>query len=251
MQDFFVVFLDIDGTVYCKGEICEANRAAIAKARAAGHKIYINTARPLVDIPPAIRAAHWDGYVAGVGCSVIVEGQKLLSASLPLKELAQTFDRLTQAGCPVRVESERIMLCNRFYPDPETFTAVENGAQLLRDYAEEPLAKVFLPCVLPKSIREELADKYQFFQHQSYAEFSVSGLNKATGMQCVLDTYGTDTAHCIAMGDSINDLDMLRAAGISVAMGDASPEVKAVCSYISCDGADGGVGQALTELLHL
>ena len=60
---------------------------------------------------------------------------------------------------------------------------------------------------------------------------------------------GVPIEHCIAMGDSANDIDMLKVAGISVAMGDAIDEVKKICTYVSCDCKDGGVGQAIEKFL--
>ena len=55
--------------------------------------------------------------------------------------------------------------------------------------------------------------------------------------------------NCIAMGDSSNDTDMLLAAGISVAMGNAIPEIKEICTYVSCDAKDGGVAEALEKFI--
>ena len=53
----------------------------------------------------------------------------------------------------------------------------------------------------------------------------------------------------IAMGDSSNDIDMLKSAGIAVAMGNAINEVKEICDFISCDAKDGGVAKALEKLI--
>ena len=249
MQEFYAVFLDIDGTVYCDGEIVPENRIAIQKAQAAGHKIFLNTARSLADINPRILSVCPDGIVAGIGCTVIAEGQKILSEHIPLTELADIFDRLTQDGYAVFLEGESLLVRNALYDGHGEL--VQDGAELLRRYADDDFAKMFIPHVLPENWQTELSEKYQFFQHRRYAEFSKKGHNKATGMQCVLDFYGLDRAHCIAMGDSLNDLDMLRYAGISVAMGDSSEDVREACTMISCDARDGGVAEALYTVLHL
>ena len=247
----YIVFLDIDGTVYCHGEIVPQNRTAIRKAQEAGHKILINTARSLADIPPKILNAHWDGIVAGIGCSVIVEGHSLRSVAVPTSQIAQTFDDLTACAIPLMLEGEQVLLCNRFYPDPDHAVLLQSGAEILSRYADHVLAKAFLPCTLPADVRDRLSAQYQLYQHRTYAEFSAKGHNKATGMQCVLDYYGADRAHCIAMGDSVNDLDMLRYAGVSVAMGDAGEDVRQACAIVTCNADAGGVAQALETLLHL
>lgn len=242
----YAIFLDIDGTLYCDGAIVPANRTVLAHVRALGHKVFLNTARSLADIPEKILSAPLDGVVAGIGCTVLADGQKLRSESIPLAELADIFDRLTQDGCGVFLEGESVLVRNPLFEGHGE--QVQNGAELMERFGDKTFAKMFIPHTLSAQWQAELSDKYLFYQHRTYAEFAKKGHNKATGMQCVLDYYGLDRAHCIAMGDSINDLDMLRYAGISVAMGDACEEVKTICTFVSCDARDGGVAQALYKL---
>ena len=68
-------------------------------------------------------------------------------------------------------------------------------------------------------------------------------------MKQVLEYYGTDISHCIAMGDSLNDSDMLEAAGISVAMGNAVDDIKSICDYVSVDADKGGVAVAIMKFI--
>ena len=89
------------------------------------------------------------------------------------------------------------------------------------------------------------------FQHPGYAEYSQKGCTKATGMEIILKHCGIDRAHSIAMGDSSNDTDMLKYAGISVAMGDAEEEIKSICDYVSCPAAEGGVAKAIYKFLNI
>ena len=250
-MDRYVIFLDIDGTVYCRGEISAGNREAIRRSQDAGHKVCINTARSPADIPEKIRNVHWDAIVSSIGCHIVVSERTLLAERIPIGEVAQVFDELTAAGIGAMIEGACTRLCNPLYDDAGHCTPVASGDELMRRFPDEIIAKMYLPGVLPQAMQDSLAARYQFFQHRSYAEFSVKGHNKATGMLPVLRAFGADVAHCIAMGDSVNDLDMLRAAGISVAMGDADERVKAVCTHITCDAADDGVAKALYTLLKL
>ena len=79
----------------------------------------------------------------------------------------------------------------------------------------------------------------------------MKGHSKADGMYRVLDHLGLARSQSIAIGDSANDEDMLFAAGISVAMGNATESIKALCDEITADAADAGVALALERLLHL
>lgn len=68
---------------------------------------------------------------------------------------------------------------------------------------------------------------------------------KTCGMQRILDRYGILREESMAFGDSSNDIEMLRYAGIGVAMGNASQEVKEAADYITADIDDDGIKKAL------
>ena len=63
----------------------------------------------------------------------------------------------------------------------------------------------------------------------------------------VLEQYGIQPEESIAFGDSENDNEMLRAAGIGVAMGNALEETKAASDYVTDDCDDEGVAHALAH----
>ena len=83
----------------------------------------------------------------------------------------------------------------------------------------------------------------------SYLEFMADGVNKGAGLQAAADALGLTQREVMAVGDGHNDLPMLRWAGVSVAMGNASAEVKAAARFItdSCDRD--GLAAALGELV--
>jgi hypothetical protein len=54
-----------------------------------------------------------------------------------------------------------------------------------------------------------------------------------------------DIADTFAVGDSVNDLDMLRFAGHGIAMGNATAPTKAAAEYVTADIHDDGIYQAM------
>eukprot|EP00892_Ulva_mutabilis_P006979 jgi/Ulvmu1/4653/UM002_0384.1 len=77
------------------------------------------------------------------------------------------------------------------------------------------------------------------------------GASKATGVQVVLETLEIKPEEVMALGDAENDLEMLQMAGVSVAMGNASDQVKRVTSYTAPTNDEDGVAVAITKFLNL
>ena len=74
------------------------------------------------------------------------------------------------------------------------------------------------------------------------------GSGKVVGMEALLGRLGLSFDEVIAFGDGDNDLEMLGAAGVSVAMGNATPEVKEAATYVTDSDEENGVWNALCRL---
>ena len=68
---------------------------------------------------------------------------------------------------------------------------------------------------------------------------------KAAGITKLLEHYGIDKSETLAFGDGENDVDMFRAVGISVAMGNACAEAKEAADYVTDDIDQDGIWNAL------
>ena len=86
--------------------------------------------------------------------------------------------------------------------------------------------------------------------HSGFGHIEVTAANavKALAMQSLCQTLGIDVSSAIAFGDSLNDADMLRAAGLGVAVENASPQAKAAAKRICPCNEQEGVKQTLQEL---
>ena len=82
-----------------------------------------------------------------------------------------------------------------------------------------------------------------------YGEIVNPGVSKAEGLRRLAEKLGIAIEDTMAIGDSYNDLPMLKAAGHSVAMGNAVPEVKEVCNYETGRCEDFGFAQAIRKLV--
>lgn len=78
-------------------------------------------------------------------------------------------------------------------------------------------------------------------------EFTKAGVSKAKGLHFLCDYLGIPIERTMACGDSENDLDILKAAGLSVAMANADASVKSVCDYVTSSCNEDGVGHAIAK----
>lgn len=78
-------------------------------------------------------------------------------------------------------------------------------------------------------------------------ELNPLGVNKADGVQEVCKILGIDMSQVIAMGDSMNDVSMIRAAGLGVAMGNAQEEVKRIADRVTLSNEQDGVASIIRE----
>ena len=80
-----------------------------------------------------------------------------------------------------------------------------------------------------------------------FAEVNSKGVNKGSSVLRLAERFGIQPDEIMVIGDSANDLAMMRVAGHSVAMGNADADVKAVCEYVTGDCDDSGVAQAIRK----
>ena len=79
----------------------------------------------------------------------------------------------------------------------------------------------------------------------TYLEIANKAASKSQAIAFMADTFGVSIADTVAFGDNYNDLDMLRAAGYSIAMGNAPDDIKAQADYVTADNDQDGLAQVL------
>lgn len=84
---------------------------------------------------------------------------------------------------------------------------------------------------------------------QNNMEFTAPGVNKGTAVQALCKKLGLVPEQVMAFGDAGNDLELLRWAGWSFAMANATEEAKVAARYVTGSNHDAGVGTAVEQYL--
>ena len=84
-----LIFLDVDATLYSKEQrlVPESTIKAIHEAQENGHKVLINTGRPLVYFEKEILDIGCDGYLCSNGVHILLDGETIYHKTVPETEV--------------------------------------------------------------------------------------------------------------------------------------------------------------------
>ena len=100
--------------------------------------------------------------------------------------------------------------------------------------------------IIPKEWRNE----FYVVRSQKYlVEVLKKGVNKAFGLEKLAAALNIKPSEIAAIGDAANDIEMLEYAGLAIAMGNASEEVKAIADIVTDTNENNGVIKAIDKLI--
>ena len=79
-------------------------------------------------------------------------------------------------------------------------------------------------------------------------EMSPANITKGSGLRELCDFLKIDIAEAVAIGDAHNDREILQVAGLGVAMGNASDEIKKLADFVTLDNDNDGVAAAIEKI---
>lgn len=278
MSHIQLVALDLDGTLFNNQSIIpQANIEAIRRITAAGVYAVISTGRPLNGIPrEQLEDAGIDYAITANGSGVyrLSTGECLYDGSMPEdiflpilsfllsknihmdafiggKGISPTRCRETGLKLPVPDALKKYIV--------DTRTRVDDLEAYIRTN-HLSVQKMTLNFLLDsdgsfidrEEVREYLTsnpDVSCVCGGYNNLEFTRADVSKGIGLQKLAAHLNVDIADTMAVGDTENDLSILEAAGIGVAMGNATDAVKELADYITSSNEENGVARAIMHFL--
>ena len=100
-------------------------------------------------------------------------------------------------------------------------------------------------------IPQEWRDEFYVVRSQKYlVEVLTKGVNKAFGLEKLAQKLNIQPSEIVAIGDAANDIEMLEYAGLAIAMGNASEEVKSIADIVTDTNENNGVIKAIDNLIQ-
>lgn len=252
--------LDLDGTLMrSDNTLSPANARAVARARDAGWRVVLATGKP----PWAI--AHLAERLDLAGPHVVANGAAVWSADEGTRTLAEIPrpDALRALAFAARRERPRAVsgphgvFCERHWGVAEVAAAMaevgEEPPSVVEAAleAEPTLWKVITvwPAGAGAPSAPALTTARWVRTARPFYEAVPAAATKASGLRRLAAAWGVPRQAVVAIGDSDNDLELLRWAGLGIAMGQAPAHVRAAADRVTAANDEDGVAQAVTELL--
>lgn len=273
MGDIKLVALDLDGTLFNNSsQISSGNLEAIRKATAQGITVVISTGRPFQGLPFDQIAGSGIRYAITTNGSAVyeIEGKKCLfedsmppAITLPIIRKLLTMDihmdafiqgnaytpeKCIAAGLKItapEVLKKYILETRTRVPDLVEFVET-NG------YNIQKMTLNFYPDA--EGVLVDRAATHEFLlSHEEIEcvsggynnlEFTKRGVDKGIGLAALARYLQIPMESTMAVGDTGNDVQILKAAGFGVAMGNATEDVLAVADAVTRTNVEDGVAAA-------
>lgn len=279
MAPYRLVVIDLDGTLLTPaGEVTPRVKAAIHRALGAGFLVCFATGRNWTESKDILEALEHYPTAVFVGGAMVVDTGKRVTLHRTMMEAGLAKDvcgLLEAAGQPVLALEDlgeagvQYVISTHAPVNEATRVWMEvTGARLrklpsLADYGHENTVRLGI-CAEPDVVREVKGNLEATFgsrllcQNLLVPTYGVEVLeifdpavNKWEGVLHIARLHGIEAHEIVAVGDDVNDLPMIRNAGLGVAMGNARPEVLAAAGRVIGTNREDGLAVFLDELVDL
>ncbi|WP_173105015.1 Cof-type HAD-IIB family hydrolase [Bacillus sp. KH172YL63] len=243
-MDIKLIALDMDGTlVNHEGEVSPENEQAIQRAKEKGIHVVLSTGRSLFTCRDISDELGRSSYLVTVNGGEIYDHEYNLVDSIPLDtELVKQLWTLKKEHDVYFWSTSSQGLFNSrkpFEKDIESYNWLKFGF----DIQDDDVRKVMMD-ELMKNEALEITNS-----SPTNIEINPAGVNKAAALVKVCKWLDLSMDQVMAVGDSMNDIAMIREAGFGVAMGNAQDAVKEAADWVTGINTDHGVAQAIDKVL--
>ena len=261
-----MVVIDVDGTLVDKnGQIADEDKLAVRRLLNSYIVVVLSTGRVIQATVPVINELGLKGFHIFYDGALVYNPQNMATfyaKGLDKSIVREAIEFTRKNNMYLEIYSSEKFFAERpnwsddihrkFFhiaPDIVNFDDVWNTERILKAemviHSDEEAVQV-------KEFKDNFGAGFNYSIARSPAYPEVDFINilnpevsKGAALKMMMDSYGHLPSEVIAIGDGLNDISLLEAAGISVAMGNAPDEVKQVSDYITLNVEQHGVAAAV------
>lgn len=264
MTRIALVVSDVDGTLLTKDKtLTDAARRAVQKLHEAGIGFTITSSRPTIGMRFLIEPLQITLPLGAFNGSCIVDPQlkPIEQHLIPAPAAQRALDVLNEFGADIWLFTSDLWLTRNGNGEyvPHEKRAIRADPTIVADFAPylgsackivgaSADAAMLQRCEL--AMQQALGAQATAVRSQSYyLDVTPPGCSKGTFVQAVAQRLGIASDAVATIGDMQNDLPMFRESGISIAMGNATDDVKKVANHVTASNEDEGFAKAIEMIL--
>ncbi len=270
MSKYKLISFDMDGTLLnSKKEISRKSLEWIKKAVDSGKEVILSTGRSVAELSGYIEQIPGLRYINCVSGALVYdlkEDKKIYSNAMSAETVKKILEISRFEDCMPHIMTDDSIIQKCDYENMEHFQ-MENYIPLfekvamkvddIRKFYEEhnfPVEKFNIYYPTPEErahMKERLRglDVELIYVENTSLEISAKGVTKGVGLLKLCEHLGISPEDTIAVGDSDNDIEILKTAGLSVAMENANETVKELCDVTVADCDHDGCAEAVEKYL--
>lgn len=261
------VITDLDGTLLSPdGTISDANKLILRQAMDKNIRVILASGRRYLSAERFARELDIEDYIiaySGGWIKRIADEKPIVSFDMPALQSAEYIKYVRN-----KVDLVGVYIDDTFYvqQENESLTRYEARSHLkavevddVSDYilqSEAKPTKIFTlanPVIL-ETISNEMSERFagvlDFVKSwDNYLEVGPAGINKGSSLKILARMTNLNLGNSVFFGDQQNDIPAMEVCGISVAMGNATDEVKNRATMIAPDNTQDGVARVLERMI--
>lgn len=245
------IFFDIDGTLvsFNTHRIPQSTIDTLKKLKKNGIKLFIATGRGK-DGLDVLEDIDFDGYITLNGQYCYNSQGIIYENNIVKEDLITLLDYLDNHPAPCGFTLEHSKVFNHRDERVDYIHSITHNDDHPAGDCSNVINEKIYQCMCFITLEEEielmklLPNCTSARWHDSFCDISPIGGTKQNGINKFLEYYNIDLADTMAFGDGGNDIQMLMHVPVSVAMGNAKDEVKAIASYVTDSVDDDGIKKA-------
>ena len=277
-KTYRLIAIDLDGTLLGPdGKLSRRTKSAVHGALSSGLRICFATGRNWTESRSVIQESEHHDWAVFVGGAMVVDTKsgatvrrtlvesKLAAeicafieskghAALALQDTGMAdVDYLATIDAPLNESTERWIRATGALMQRVKGLGSHSHPHTVRlgIVASTAVATLFLDDLVAEFGQRIACHRVGVTPHGSdVLEIFGPSVSKWEGVRHIAEKYGIEQSQVIAVGDDVNDLAMIRAAGLGLAMGNAKPEVQAAADQVIGSNRDDGLAKFLEELVE-
>lgn len=268
MNNYRLIAVDLDGTIVKSDQtISSYTQEVLLRVQRQGIKVVIASGRPTYGTSHVANTLHLDefgGYVmsynGGEICNWTTK-EMLHAQTLDNDVLPYIYKFAREHNMPIMTYMGKEVVSEVADNDYIRYSSMRNRMPIrqVENFLETTQSAPIVKCIIVgaseqlQSVEAELqtalgqrASAYR--SEPFFLEIVPHGIDKARGLEVLLQKTGIRQAELIAFGDGYNDIPMLQFAGMGVAMENAAKEIKKAANMVTCSNNDDGVALAIEKL---